>query len=154
MVTSHAFFKKLFSHARVMNTTPKPYNKIHLNYILAFIIFIICCLFQLCYQCVKSVIFDPYFPVFGLNTEIYGVSLHIQSECRKTRTGNDSDIWTHFTQCTSHKVFFLCISTFSLSCVQRFLPKTTLIKTLLRAQLKQTNLENRSHISNRKFKMF
>ena len=22
---------------------------------------------------------DPYFPVFGLNTEIYGVNLHIQS---------------------------------------------------------------------------
>ena len=28
----------------------------------------------------------PYFPVFGLNTEIYGVNLHIQSEYRKIRT--------------------------------------------------------------------
>ena len=91
---AHAFLKKLFPHACVMNTTPKPYNKIHLNYILAFIIFIISCVFQLCYQCVKSVIFDLYFPVFGLNTEIYGVGLHIQSECRKTRTRNDSDTWT------------------------------------------------------------
>ena len=27
-----------------------------------------------------------YFPVFGLNTEIYGVNLHIQSEYRKIRT--------------------------------------------------------------------
>ena len=28
----------------------------------------------------------PHFPAFGLNTERYGVSLHIQSECRKMRT--------------------------------------------------------------------
>ena len=28
----------------------------------------------------------PYFPAFGLNTERYGVSLHIQSECGKMRT--------------------------------------------------------------------
>ena len=28
----------------------------------------------------------PYFPVFGLNMERYGVSLRIQSECREMRT--------------------------------------------------------------------
>ena len=28
----------------------------------------------------------PYFPAFGLNTEIYEVNLHIQFECRKIRT--------------------------------------------------------------------
>ena len=28
---------------------------------------------------------SPYFPAFGLNTERYGVSLYIQSECRKMR---------------------------------------------------------------------
>ena len=28
----------------------------------------------------------PYFPMFGLNTERYSVSLHIQSECGKIRT--------------------------------------------------------------------
>ena len=28
----------------------------------------------------------PYFPAFGLNMEIYGVNLRIQSECRKIRT--------------------------------------------------------------------
>ena len=28
----------------------------------------------------------PYFPVFGLNTEICGVNLRIQSEYKKTRT--------------------------------------------------------------------
>ena len=28
----------------------------------------------------------PYFPAFGLNTEIYPVKLRIQSECRKIRT--------------------------------------------------------------------
>ena len=27
-----------------------------------------------------------YFPTFGLNTERYGLSLRIQSECRKIRT--------------------------------------------------------------------
>ena len=33
-----------------------------------------------------------HFPVFGLNTEIYGVNLRIQSEYRKTRTRNNSVI--------------------------------------------------------------
>ena len=28
----------------------------------------------------------PYFPAFGLNTERFGVSLRIQSDCRKIRT--------------------------------------------------------------------
>ena len=32
----------------------------------------------------------PYFPVFGLNVEIYEVNLRIQSECRKIRTRNNS----------------------------------------------------------------
>ena len=30
--------------------------------------------------------FGPHFPAFGLNTERYGVSLHIQSKCGKMRT--------------------------------------------------------------------
>ena len=42
------------------------------------------------YHCVKSVhirsFSGPYFPAFGLNTERYGVSLPIQSECGKIRT--------------------------------------------------------------------
>ena len=41
-------------------------------------------------HCVKSVriqsYFDPYLPAFGLNTESYSVSLHIQFECGKART--------------------------------------------------------------------
>ena len=49
---------------------------------------------------------------------------------------------------TSHKMFFSCIiSTSSLSYVPRFFSKRELVKTLLRIQLKQTNLENRLHIS-------
>ena len=40
--------------------------------------------------CVKSVRLrsysGPYFPTFGLNMERYGVSVCIQSECRKIRT--------------------------------------------------------------------
>ena len=34
----------------------------------------------------NGVFSGPYFPVFGLNTEIYGVNLRIQSEYRKIRT--------------------------------------------------------------------
>ena len=41
-------------------------------------------------HCVKSVRIrsysGSYFPAFGLNTEKYGVSLRIQSECEKIRT--------------------------------------------------------------------
>ena len=41
-------------------------------------------------HCVKNVRIrsysGPHFPVFGLNTERYRVSLRIQSECRKIRT--------------------------------------------------------------------
>ena len=41
-------------------------------------------------HCVKSVHIrsysSPYFPAFGLNTERYGVSLHIQSKSGKMRT--------------------------------------------------------------------
>ena len=33
---------------------------------------------------------SPYFPVFRQNTEIYGVNLCIQSECRKIRTRKNS----------------------------------------------------------------
>ena len=42
------------------------------------------------YDCMKSVLIlsfsGLYFPAFGLNTERYGVSLPIQSECEKIRT--------------------------------------------------------------------
>ena len=42
------------------------------------------------YHCVKNVqmrtFSGPYFPVFGLNTEIYSVNLRIQSKYRKIRT--------------------------------------------------------------------
>ena len=38
---------------------------------------------------------DPYFPVFGMNTEIYSVNLRIQCKYRKIRTRNNS-IFGHF----------------------------------------------------------
>ena len=41
--------------------------------------------------------FYPYFPVFGLNTEIYGVNLRIQSEYRKMRTRKNS-VFGHFSR--------------------------------------------------------
>ena len=47
----------------------------------------------------------PYFPVFGLNTEIYEVNFRIQSEYGKMRTRKNSVFW-HF----SHwKVFFVLL---------------------------------------------
>ena len=42
-----------------------------------------------------GVISGPYFPVFGLNTEIYFVNLRIQSEYRKIQTRNNS-VFRHF----------------------------------------------------------
>ena len=44
-----------------------------------------------------GVISGPYFPVFGLNTEIYGVNLRIQPEYRKIRTRNNS-VFGHFSR--------------------------------------------------------
>ena len=39
----------------------------------------------------------PYFPVFGLGTEIYGVNLRVQSEYRKKRTKKYS-VFGHFSR--------------------------------------------------------
>ena len=50
-------------------------------------------------HCVVSVqvrvISGPYFPVFGLNTEIYSVDLRIQFEYKNIRTRNNS-LFGHF----------------------------------------------------------
>ena len=45
----------------------------------------------------KYVISGPYFPIFGLNTEIFFVNLRIQSEYRKIRTRNNS-VFEHFSR--------------------------------------------------------
>ena len=47
------------------------------------------------HHCLKSVQIRSYSLVFGLNTEICGVDLRIQSECRKIRTRNNS-VFGHF----------------------------------------------------------
>ena len=44
-----------------------------------------------------GVISGPYFPVFGLNTEIYFVNLCIQSKYRKVRTRKNS-AFGHFSR--------------------------------------------------------
>ena len=54
----------------------------------------------------------PYFPVFGLNAEIYGVNLRIQSKYKKIRTRKNS-IFGHF-----HVVIVL---------ITRLIPLQTLI---------------------------
>ena len=52
-----------------------------------------------------GVISGPYFPVFGLNLEIYFVNIRIQSEYRKIRTRNNS-VFGHFSRSTSAQVYF------------------------------------------------
>ena len=49
------------------------------------------------------VISGPYFPVFGLNTEIYSVNLRIQSEYRKIRTRNNS-AFGHFSRSDKYTI--------------------------------------------------
>ena len=44
-----------------------------------------------------GVISGPYFPLFGLNTEIYEVNFRIQSEYRKIQTRNNS-VFGHFSR--------------------------------------------------------
>ena len=53
----------------------------------------------------------------------------------------------YFGTVNSHKMLFSCISTSSLSYVQRFAPKRKLVKSQLHTKLKQTNLDNRPYIS-------
>ena len=54
-----------------------------------------CIIQPLCEKCPN--ISGPYFPVFGLNMEIYSVNLLIQSGYRKTRTRNNS-LFEHFSR--------------------------------------------------------
>ena len=58
-----------------------------------------------------GVVSGPYFPIFGLNTEKYSVSLRIKSEFRKIRTRNNS-VFGHFPRSDwfSKSVFDLNIS--------------------------------------------
>ena len=53
------------------------------------------------FHCVKSVKYGvipgPYFPVFGLYTDIYGVNIGIQSEYRKIWT-RDNSVFGHFSR--------------------------------------------------------
>ena len=53
-----------------------------------------------------GVISGPYFPAFGMNTEIYFVNLLIQSEYRKIRTRNNS-VFGHFS-CSDEIQVWIC----------------------------------------------
>ena len=46
----------------------------------------------------------PYFPVFGLNTEIYSVDVRIQSEYRKIRT-TENLVFGHFSLSVCFGIF-------------------------------------------------
>ena len=64
-----------------------------------------------------GVISGPYFPVFGLTFPIYTLNLRIQSEYRKSWTGNNSAVWI-FDYCQSNIYNFK--STTSAMQAQRF----------------------------------
>ena len=49
---------------------------------------------------------SPYFPVFGLNTKIYGVDLRIQSEYRKIQTRKNS-VFAHFPRIVTFLMYSL-----------------------------------------------
>ena len=49
-------------------------------------------------MCKYGVFSGPYFPAFGLTTEIYGVNLHSQSKYRKIRTRQNS-VFRDFSRC-------------------------------------------------------
>ena len=56
-----------------------------------------------------GVISGPYFPVFGLNTEIYEVNLRIQSEYRNKRTRNNS-VFGHFSRRVNVRILKVQVS--------------------------------------------
>ena len=57
-------------------------------------------------HCIKSVRIrsypDPHFPAFEMNTERYGVSLRIQSECGKMQTRITPNVNTFHEVCRSY----------------------------------------------------
>ena len=52
-----------------------------------------------------AVFSGPYFPVIGLNTEIYAINLRIKAKYTKIRTRKNS-VFGHFTQCKITKCSF------------------------------------------------
>ena len=61
-------------------------------------------------HCVKSVRIRsyscPHFPAFGLSTERYAVSLHIQSECGKMRTRITPNTYTFHAVKNTERLLF------------------------------------------------
>ena len=74
----------------------------------------------------------PYFPVFGLNTEIYGVNLRIQSEYRKIQTRKNS-VFGHFLRSV-----FLFDPSASSACVRLLICKKEFIANTSRTFPSQT----------------
>ena len=54
-----------------------------------------------------GVIYGPYFVIFGLNTDIYGVNLRIPSEYRKIRTRNNS-VFKYFSRSSIYPNLNIC----------------------------------------------
>ena len=72
------------------------------------------------YHCVKNVRIrsfpSPYFPAFGLNTQIYPVNIHIQSKCSNIQTRKTTNKGTFFAVCVS-SALILAAFTYSKSAI-------------------------------------
>ena len=73
----------------------------------------------------KNGIFSgPHFPIFGLNTEIYGVNLRIQSEYKKIiRTGKNS-VFEYFSRSEQLRTVMLWELFFLYLSLLKLLPET------------------------------
>ena len=87
----------------------------------------------------------PYFTVFGLNTEIYSVNLHIQSECRKIGTRKNS-LFGHFSR--SVIIIFVIIDINSFHYIMKLLQKYVNLFFAEIAIVNATNLkQSYDHVS-------
>ena len=83
---------RFFVHLLISTFIHQNIHYHHLNHLTCYITGICISIFTLFNICTKwkvskcRVYSGPYFPAFGLNTEICGVNLRIQSNCRKIRT--------------------------------------------------------------------
>ena len=89
---------------------------------------------------------DPYFPAFGLNTQRYGVSLRIQSECGKIRTIIIPNTDTSFTRCQAID----SVSPFKIFSAKHFWVSCFYVKSNL-CILKFSLLKNFPYLSKRRW---
>ena len=88
--------------------------------------------------CKYGVFSDRYFPIFGLNTEIYSINLRIQSEYRKIRTSKNS-VSGYFSQTVTPKFILFIWNSWS------FTVQTHKIETCATTILVFVNISSRCY---------